>query len=184
MTVELARVVAVLFDMDGTLVDSDAAVARAWRTWTDEYAVEPLAWVSIANGRLAADTVRRLQPDLGVEAVAVAAARQLSLRHQDLSDAAAAPGALAVLSLLYRFGLPWAVVTSADHRLAAARLDAAGVSPPILITEEDVTNRKPVPESSRLAARRLGVEPEHCLVVEDAEPGAAAGAPPAPWWRN
>jgi len=108
MTVELARVVAVLFDMDGTLVDSDAAVARAWRTWTDEYAVEPLAWVSIANGRLAADTVRRLQPDLGVEAVAVAAARQLSLQHQDLSDAAAAPGALAVLSLLYRFGLPWA----------------------------------------------------------------------------
>jgi HAD superfamily hydrolase (TIGR01509 family) len=89
-----------------------------------------------------------------------------------------------VLSLLYRFGLPWAVVTSADHRLAAARLDAAGVSPPILITEEDVTNRKPVPESSRLAARRLGVEPEHCLVVEDAEPGAAAGAPPAPWWRH
>ena len=91
---ELARVVAVLFDMDGTLVDSDAAVARAWRTWTDEYAVEPLAWVSIANGRLAADTVRRLQPDLGVEAVAVAAARQLSLQHQDLSDAAAAPGAV------------------------------------------------------------------------------------------
>ena len=172
---ELARVVAVLFDMDGTLVDSDAAVARAWRTWTDEYAVEPLAWVSIANGRLAADTVRRLQPDLGVEAVAVAAARQLSLQYHDLSDVVAAPGALALLSLLYRFGLPWAVMTSADHRLAAARLHAAGVSPPILVTEEDVTNGKPAPEGHLLAARRLGVEPKHCLVVEDAEPGAAAG---------
>ena len=172
---ELARVLAVLFDMDGTLVDSDAAVARAWRAWAHEYAVEPLAWVSIAHGRPAADTVRCLRPDFGVEAVAVAAARQLSLQYDDLSDVVAAPGALALLSLLDRFGLPWAVVTSADRRLAGARLQAAGISPAILVTEEDVTNGKPAPEGYLLAARLLGVEPERCLVVEDAEPGAAAG---------
>lgn len=76
---------------------------------------------------------------------------------------------------LERTGLPWAVVTSADTRLAKARLDAAGINPPLLITLEDVAAGKPDPEGYLTAAARLGVDPGNCLVVEDTIPGTAAG---------
>ncbi len=74
-----------------------------------------------------------------------------------------------------RRGLPWAVVTSADARLARARLDAAGVHPPVLVTVDEVSAGKPDPEGFVLAARRLGIPIERCLVVEDSVPGAEAG---------
>jgi HAD superfamily hydrolase (TIGR01509 family) len=93
-----------------------------------------------------------------------------------VSDVVAAPGADALLAALERLALPWAVVTSADIRLARARLGAAGIpDPPLLVTLDDVRVGKPDPEGYLLAARRLGVDPARCLVVEDAEPGVAAG---------
>jgi sugar-phosphatase len=67
------------------------------------------------------------------------------------------------------------VVTSADVRLARARLGAAGITPPVLVTVEDVRAGKPDPEGYRRAAELLGVAPENCLVVEDAEVGVTAG---------
>lgn len=81
---------------------------------------------AVAHGRPADGTVRLLRPGLDTGAVAVAAARQLELQYSDLSDVVAARGADALLAVLRRRGLPWAVVTSADRRLAAARL---GVEP-------------------------------------------------------
>lgn len=66
------------------------------------------------------------------------------------------------------------MVTSADTRLATARLHAAGINPPLLITVEDVTTGKPDPERYRLAATSLGIDPTRCLVVEDSEPGLRA----------
>lgn len=163
---------AVLFDMDGTLVDSDAAVERAWRTWAGEHGVDPPAALAIAHGRPADQTVRALLPDAGDETVAAAAARQLALQYQDLADVVAATGAT---ELLARIALPWAVVTSADRRLANARLLAAGFCPPLLITAEDVRAGKPDPEGYLLAAARLGADPRRCLVVEDSEAGIQAG---------
>src|SRR4051794_10420960 len=65
---------AVLFDMDGTLVDSDVAVERAWRTWSAEYGADPEAVLAVAHGRPSAPTVREARPDLDEEAVAAAAA--------------------------------------------------------------------------------------------------------------
>ncbi|MET8363177.1 HAD-IA family hydrolase [Micromonospora sp. NPDC005194] len=175
MIVELADVDAVLFDMDGTLVDSDAAVERAWERWASEYAVEPAAALAIAHGRPADQTIRRLLPSLDDAAVAVAAARQLALQYDDLSDVTATPGALELLSTLARLGLPWAVVTSADVRLAEARLGAAGITAPVLVTVEDVRAGKPAPEGYLRAAALLDVAPARCLVVEDAEVGLQAG---------
>jgi mannitol-1-/sugar-/sorbitol-6-phosphatase len=67
------------------------------------------------------------------------------------------------------------VVTSADARLARARLGAAGIAAPELVTVDDIRVGKPDPEGYLLAARRLGVDPARCLVVEDAEPGVQAG---------
>ena len=172
---ELRDVRAVLLDMDGTLVDSDAAVDRAWITWAGEYGVEPAAALAIAPGCTSDRTVRRLLPNLSDSAVAVAAARQLKLQYDDLSDVTPAAGAHELLIVLGQLGLPWAVVTSADLRLANARLGAAGIAAPLLVTAEDVTEGKPDPEGYRRAAALLGIAPGSCLVVEDAESGLAAG---------
>lgn len=105
----------------------------------------------------------------------VAAARQLALQYDDLADVVATAGAARLVRLLDEQALPWAVVTSADRRLARARLGAAGIDPPVLVTAEDVTAGKPDPEGYLAAARALGVPPAHCLVVEDSEPGLLAG---------
>jgi sugar-phosphatase len=87
----------------------------------------------------------------------------------------AAPGAHRLIEKLTAAELPWAVVTSADRRLAAARLGAAGITAPLVVTAEDVVEGKPDPEGYLLAASQLGVRPEECLVVEDAPVGVAAG---------
>ncbi|WP_308282789.1 HAD-IA family hydrolase [Pseudonocardia nigra] len=170
-----ATIAAVLLDMDGTLVDSDGSVERAWTTWSREHGLDPAPVLAVAHGSPSDRTVRRLLPALDDAAVAAAAQRQLDLQYDDLSDVVAAPGAHALLAALDRLGLPWAVVTSADVRLAKARLGAAGIAPSLLVTVEDVRVGKPDPEGYLRAAARLRVDPAACLVVEDSEPGLAAG---------
>lgn len=172
---DLTAVEAVLLDMDGTLVDSDAAVERAWVQWAGEYGVDASTVLDIAHGSPADHTVRRLRPDLDEAGVAAAAARDLALQYDDLSDVVATTGAAELAATLDRLALPWAVVTSADARLAKARLDAAGIVAPLVITVDDISAGKPDPEGYLLAAARLGVDPARCLVVEDAEPGIVAG---------
>jgi sugar-phosphatase len=167
---------AVLFDMDGTLVGSDAAVVRAWRRWARERgALDRLEGIDL-HGRPADGTIRLLFPEYDEDAVARAAESQMALQYDDLADIAALPGAERVLATVERLRLPWAIVTSADRRLAAARLDASGISaPPVLVTVEDVSAGKPDPEGYLLAAARLGVAIERTLVVEDSEAGLQAG---------
>jgi sugar-phosphatase len=165
---------AVLFDMDGTLVDSDAAVERAWTTWCREHGVDAAPVLAIAHGSPAENTVRRVLPQLTPDEVMVSAGRQLTLQYDDLSDVRATTGAHDLLAALATWDLPWAVVTSADVRLARARLAAAGIDAPVLVTVDDVVHGKPDPEGYLLGARRVRVPPSQCLVVEDAEVGLAA----------
>ncbi|BCJ45792.1 hydrolase [Actinoplanes ianthinogenes] len=169
---DLSDIKAVLLDMDGTLVESHAAVERAWRTWSAEHGVDPDAVLAVAHGAPAETTVRRFLP---AAETGIAAARQLALQYDDLSDVTAGPGAAELLGTLARRGLPWAVVTSADIRLANARLAAAGIVPPVLVTVEDIAAGKPAPDGYLKAAAILGVPPATCLVVEDAEVGVRAG---------
>jgi HAD superfamily hydrolase (TIGR01509 family) len=172
---DLSRVQAVLLDMDGTLVDSDAAVERSWRTWAAEYRPDPGRGPLIAHGLPALANIRRLRPDLSEDEASAAAQRQLELEYVDVADVTATPGAPGLLAELDRLGLPWAVVTSADVTLARIRLAAAQITPPLLVTIEDVCHGKPDPEGYLLAARKLGADPQRALVVEDAEAGVAAG---------
>jgi sugar-phosphatase len=172
-TQRLTRVRAVLLDMDGTIVDSDAAVERAWRTWA---ASRGLALDGVdLHGRPADATARLLCPELDDEGVEAAAAEQLALQYDDLSDVVRAPGAGELLDTLSALALPWAVVTSADRRLAAARLGAAQIVPPVLVTSEDVRRGKPDPEGYLRAAAALGVPIADTLVVEDSRAGLDAG---------
>ncbi|MEJ2867858.1 HAD-IA family hydrolase [Actinomycetospora sp. OC33-EN08] len=163
---------AVLFDMDGTLVDSDAVVERVWRAWAREHDVDEDLVLTTMPGRPAADTVRLVRPDLDADAEG---RRQLEKEYVDLDGVVATPGALALTAELDRRGTPWAVVTSADARLAALRLGAAGITPPLLVTRDQLTHGKPHPEGYLHAAEQLGVDPTRCLVVEDTATGADAG---------
>lgn len=172
MDIDLVR--AVLLDMDGTLVDSDASVERAWMAWALRYDVDPVDALAIAHGNPAESTVRALRRDLDDIEVAEAAAFQLAMQYDDLVDVVATTGAHHLIETLDRHGLGWAVVTSADRRLAAARLGAVGISVPVLGTVEEVGRGKPDPEGYLLAARTLGVSPSSCLVVEDTETGLMA----------
>jgi mannitol-1-/sugar-/sorbitol-6-phosphatase len=172
---DLADIEAVLLDMDGTLVSSDAAVERAWMTWAGEYGVDGAEAVRLAHGSPSEPTVRKMLAHRDEAAIAIAAARQLELQYDDLSDVVAAPGATELLAVLAERGLPWAVVTSADLRLARARLAAAGITPPVLVTTDDVAAGKPDPAGYLRAAELLGVPIARCLVVEDADVGIAAG---------
>jgi sugar-phosphatase len=160
--------------MDGTLVNSDGAVERAWMTWAAEYGVDGAEAIALAHGSPSESTVRKLLPHLDEAAIAVAAARQLELQYDDLSDVVAAPGAFEALDVLARRGLRWAVVTSADLRLARARLGTAGITPPVLVTTDDIAAGKPDPAGYLRAAELLGVPASRCLAVEDADVGLAA----------
>jgi sugar-phosphatase len=128
----------------------------------------------MAHGSPSETTVRKLLPHFSEDEIRNASLRQLELQYDDLSDVVAAPGAQELLAVLGRRGLPWAVVTSADARLAKARLTAAGITPPVLVTTDDVPAGKPDPAGYLRAAKLLGVPAGNCLVVEDAEVGLQA----------
>jgi mannitol-1-/sugar-/sorbitol-6-phosphatase len=172
---DLSGVQAVLFDMDGTLVDSDASVKRAWIGWCGEYGVAVAVSDAFVRGSSAADGIRRIFPELGAESLAERIARFLEFECADVTDVVSMPGALALLARLGALGVPWAIVTSAERPLATLRLEAAGLVAETVVTIDDVAVCKPDPEGYLLAARALEVEISRCLVVEDSVPGVAAG---------
>jgi HAD superfamily hydrolase (TIGR01509 family) len=171
----LREVRAVLLDMDGTLVDSDADVERAWRTWAAEYGADVERVMAIQPGRAAESTVRIVAPHLDDAGVVEAARRQSELQIEDAPGTTPLPGARELLATLDELGLPWAVVTGAVRPLARARLAAAAITPPELVTVDEVAAGKPEPDGFLLAAARLAVEPGRCLVVEDAPAGIESG---------
>ncbi|GIH76647.1 hypothetical protein Plo01_30760 [Planobispora longispora] len=171
----LEGVRAVLLDMDGTLVDSDAAVERSWRTWAVRYGLPEDAVVAAVHGYPAPTSIRRLLPRLSEEEVADAAQVLLDLECTDLDGVVAARGAGELLAVLAERAIPWAVVTGSGAGLAEARLAAAGITPPLLVSLDDVAVGKPDPEGYLMAAAELGVAPAACLAVEDSDPGIAAG---------
>lgn len=159
---------AILFDNDGTLVDSAPAATRAWIAWAKEYDI-PLTSLEGRHGMPARDIVRAVAPQLDPES---AHARIVELEEGDTDGVVALPGAHEAMRV---GGDRAAVVTSATQGLALARLTVAGLPiPAALVSAEDITRGKPDPEPFLLGAQRLGVAPEDCLVVEDAPAGLAA----------
>jgi mannitol-1-/sugar-/sorbitol-6-phosphatase len=160
-----------LFDNDGVLVDSDAAVVTSWSRWAVEHDLDPTGVLAVVHGRRAADTVADL-----VTGPRRAEAAALIDRYE-LEDAGTVPAVAGAADLLA--SLPqdvWAVVTSGTPALATARLRAAGLPlPGAMVTGHDVRTGKPDPEGYLLGARLLGLRPEDTVVLEDAPAGIAAG---------
>lgn len=170
----IARPAAVLLDMDGTLVDSDAAVESAWSAWALEAGVDPGEVLAFCHGQQVAATIRRFRPDLPDDAVEATVVRQLDRECTDLAGVRAADGATELLRRLDAHDVPWAVVTNSPLRLATARLGAADIRPTTLVSLDDIARGKPAPDGYLLAARRLGVDPRDALAVEDSASGLAA----------
>ncbi|GAA1814188.1 HAD-IA family hydrolase [Actinomadura chokoriensis] len=167
----ILRCAAVLFDVDGTLVDSTPLVERAAREWAAEYGIDPDAFLSDAHGRRTSDRVADFLPP---DRVGDATARLDALESTGTDGITALPGAVALLSAMN--GLPHAFVTSMDRPQLKLRTTAAGVPlPPVVVTAEDVQDGKPDPSGYLQAAAHLGVDPATCVVIEDAPAGIAAG---------
>jgi sugar-phosphatase len=163
------RFAAVLFDMDGTLIDSTPVVVRSWVTWALERGIDPER-LEGHHGVPAAQIVRGLVPEHDVEA---AIARINALEIADVDGITVLPGAAEAVGALPEDRR--AIVTSCTSMLAAARIRAAGLlAPSVVVTADDVPRGKPDPAPYLLGARRLGVDPASCLVVEDAPSGLAA----------
>lgn len=163
---------AVMFDMDGTLVDSRAVVERIWRDWAALHCLDIDAILAVSHGRRTIDTVK-LFSHPGMDCEAEAAALEAK-EIEDTQGIVAVGGAASLLSRIAREN--WAVVTSASRELAMRRMAVAGLPlPPVLIAAEDVTLGKPNPEGYRKAAKTMNVEVADCLVFEDAPTGIEAG---------
>ncbi|MEU9210077.1 HAD-IA family hydrolase [Streptomyces sp. NPDC048415] len=171
-TVLTAR--ALLLDMDGTLVNSDAVVERCWRRWADQHGLDGDEVMKVVHGRQGYASMAVLLPNRPMEQNYADNARMLAEETADMDGVVAIPGALEFLASLAR--LPHALVTSADVGLSTARMAAAGLElPDVRITAESVGASKPDPEGFLKGAAELGVAPEECVVFEDSGAGIAAG---------
>jgi mannitol-1-/sugar-/sorbitol-6-phosphatase len=162
---------AVLFDLDGVLVESREATERVWLEWARANGIGEDELRSAMHGVRSLDVIATLRPDLDAAGESEAIERNQAMNVAGLR---AIPGASEALGTLREEHV--AVVTSATRPLAAARLGAVGIEPPpVMVTAEDVSRGKPDPEGYLTAARRLGVDPAAAVVVEDSPPGIAAG---------
>jgi sugar-phosphatase len=152
-----------LFDLDGTLIHSIAAVDRAWRSWAVEFGLDPDYIAPRIHGRRAVDSIRALAPNLDQE---VAFARLEHLEATDTAGVVAIAGAVEFLASLG--GIPWGIVTSGTEAIAIPRLSAGGIiRPNVFITANQVSQGKPHPAPFLAGARALGLDPAGIIAFED-----------------
>jgi sugar-phosphatase len=162
---------AVLFDLDGVLIDSKVCVERHWKEWAVKHQLDAGEIVSQAHGVRSIEIIRRFAPhlDAGVEADLYSA--------NEVTDTVGVVPVEGARELMETLPAEcWAIVTSCNEALARARLEAAGLPvPEKMITSDDVVQGKPDPEPYLAGVRLLGISPEASVVIEDAPAGVQAG---------
>jgi mannitol-1-/sugar-/sorbitol-6-phosphatase len=161
---------AILFDLDGVLVDSAACIEAILRDWAARHRLDAEHVIATAHGRRTVETIPMVAPHLSLDEEVAALAESESTTTDGVFEV---PGARELLQ-----GLPtnkWAVVTSGIRSVATLRIRHTNLpQPAVLICADEITHGKPHPEGYLTAARRLGVDPKECVVVEDAPPGLEA----------
>lgn len=162
---------ALLFDLDGVLIDSTPAVERVWRQWAIEHGFDPEEAIHRAHGRPSITTIREYLPDADHETEnRIVEQREI----EDLEGVIALRGSRELLS-----ALPldrWAIVTSCTRPLAEVRMRAGGLpEPKFVVTSNDIKHGKPAPDPYLKGAATLGFPAAECVVFEDVPAGIRSG---------
>ena len=166
----LIRCAAILFDLDGVLVDSAACVEKSWRDWAVRRQLDPDRVMQVAHGRRTIETVQLVAPHLNAADEAAAIASVESTTTDVVFEVS---GARALLERLPPNA--WAIVTSGVRAVATLRIGHTALPMPnVLVPADEIQRGKPHPEGYVTAARHLGVDPAMCVVVEDTPPGLEA----------
>src|SRR5271168_1363994 len=161
---------AVLFDLDGTLINSIGCVESAWRVWFAEHNLDVRNSMPKIHGMRASDSIRLFGPQFDV---ASEVKKIEDLECSCVDGLSAYNGAHELTDALPINS--WAIVTSGSRRLARHRISHVGIkAPEVLVTADDVKKGKPHPEGFMKAADTLGIEYANCLVIEDAPAGVKA----------
>lgn len=165
-----------LFDLDGTLVDSLPVVERAWANWASRHGIAADEVLNFIHGKQAITSLRHFMAGSSEEEIQQEFLALEKIEAEDTDGIVALPGALQLLATLDELNIPWAIVTSGSFPVASARRKTGGLpEPEVMVTAERVQNGKPEPDAYLLGAQLLELEPEECVVVEDAAAGILSG---------
>ncbi len=171
---------AVIFDMDGVLVDSNVAHFKAWKEFGKRYGIEMNQEIfdKYLNGRRNDEFLAEYYPGRWTqeERLRISAEKEAFYREHFVKEAPPVPGVVAFIKNLAARGIPLALATSGPWENAELITSTLGVKPyfRVMVTGLDVTAAKPDPTIFLEAARRLGVPPKQCLVFEDSPAGVQA----------
>jgi sugar-phosphatase len=168
---------AIIFDLDGVLIDSDAVIRRRWERWAEDRGIPFEEVEAVYSGRPAIEVIEEVAPHLDPEAEIDRLGDEMAADAEGLE---AFDGAKVLLDRLPEDR--WAIATSGRHHTATARMTHVGLpEPKVFVTADDVDRGKPNPEAYQRAADQLGRAPGQCVVLEDAPAGVEAadraGAP-------
>lgn len=162
---------AVLFDLDGVLVDSRIPVEKSWRDWAIRRGLDPEQVVRASHGRRTIETVREFAPHFDAKVESAALDRR---EAEDLEGLRVVRGAAELIAQIPEGR--WGICTSGTTEVAMARLRFAQLPlPRVLVTSDTVKKGKPDPGPYLETAKRLGFRAEDCVVIEDSPAGVLAG---------
>lgn len=161
-----------LYDLDGTLVNSLESVEAIWGEWADRQGLERAAVQHYVHGKPALSVLRHFMPEASSEMIAREFAQLETYESCHTDGIAPVPGAVEYHPHLNQISVPWAVVTSGSPKVATARIKQAGLPfPDVLITSKNIQQGKPHPEPFLLGANRLGLPAHSCVAFEDSGAG-------------
>ena len=161
---------AILFDLDGVLVDSAECVEHTWRAWSARHQLNADDVIAVAHGRRTIETVRAVAPHLDAASEVAELEAKEAMTSEGIREV---PGARELIATLP--DKRWAIVTSGTRAIASFRLNLVGLPVPrVMVCADEISEGKPNPEGYLTAAARLGITARDCVVIEDTPPGIAA----------